>query len=90
MTECVLDVTGTSPSLTWSSPGTRRGITSPTRTDAVDQCVLTTLRYSRHGFNHYCIQETQCSQRLTSKLKIPVMLYIPSLQKLTLLQIWTD
>lgn len=44
MIEYVLDVTGTSPSLIWSGPGTMRGTTSPTLTDAVDQCVLTTLR----------------------------------------------
>lgn len=36
---------GTSPSQIWSGPGTMRGITSPTQTDAVGQCALTTLRY---------------------------------------------
>lgn len=51
MTECVLAVTGTSPSLIWSDPGMMRGIISPTRTDAVDLCALTTHRYSRQIFS---------------------------------------
>lgn len=41
----VLDATGTSPSLIWSGPGTMRGTTSPTRTDAADPCALTTHRW---------------------------------------------
>lgn len=49
MTECVSDVTGTGPSLTWSGPGTRRGAGSPTRTDAAVPCALTTHRYRLQG-----------------------------------------
>lgn len=78
MIECVLDVTGTSPSQIWSGPGTMRGTTSPTRTDAVGLCALTTLRYSgteegvRVDLDILCIQrelrETPCSQLMMSKL----------------------
>lgn len=76
----VLDVTGTSPSLIWSGPGTMRGTTSPTRTDAADPCALTTHR-SHTGvlmdliilYIHRELTE-KCSLLIMSKLMISIII----------------